>query len=456
MFSNDKVDLIHGLLRFSPLFLAIDVALIFHFLVSWYYTKRKTKWLIDYWYFILMLLFFIPVLIMYPFNASKVNIISTGQAYFKLEPYIDRAFAITIIGYICIWIGRYIYDTMKLNSIISVIYIPIKPFEKIVYFNINKKLTIFFLSFITIVLLSLIILIQFKEGYVFNPRGFFLKQGYLRPIYNLTISIYPITILYTFLFYLKYRYLWAKRVLYLLFIFGIFLGTRGTILGSLITMYMFYVFFIKKGREKINKILLIGIIAIFFALYIDSLRHGQYNPIYTLFQGASKIFYGNNFSDTRDFAWILSYWNGDYFWGKTYLAGLISFIPRFISDFRSNWAISVVTDKMVGFEPSEHAGLRPGMFGEAYLNFGILGVIILGTTAGYFLRFVDIQIKKSVMVDNDILKGYSKTLIYGFVSKFFITAGFWSFYVLLLFNVILFAINYMIKGISKEKNHCEK
>lgn len=450
MFNFDsKFEILHGLLRFSPFLLVVDIILILHFLYSWFYTKKKTGWKIDYWYFTLLLLFFIPVLVMYPFNASPINIIATGQAYYRLEPYIDKAFIITIIGYMSIWIGRYIYDSMKLKTIISILYFPMKPLEKIVYFNLRKKLTIVSISIITIIMIILILLIQIKYGYLFSPRKFFLKHGSLRPLYNITISLYPITMIYVFLFYLKYKYSWTKKLLYILIILGIFLGTRGAILGPLVTIYIFYVFN-KEGKENIFKIFIIGIITIFSALYIDSLRNDQYNLIYTLSQGAIKIFYGNNFSDTRDFAWILGYWNGEYFLGKTYLAGLISFIPRFISDFRADWAISVVTDKIVGFSPSEHAGLRPGMFGEAYLNFGIIAVGSLGLVAGYFLRFVDIQIKKFVSIKKDIIKGYSTTVIFGFVSKFFITAGFWSFYVFLLINIFLFIL-YKIFNIKAKR-----
>jgi len=436
-----KVELASGLLKFSLPLLILDFVLILHFVLSWYYTKKKTGWVIDYWYFTLFLLFFIPVLLMYPFNASFMNIISVGDNYYKLEKYIDRAFLITIVGYVSLWVGRYLYDTMKLKTIFSVIYVFVLPVEKVVYSNLRSRITIIILSSITIIMIFLVTLIEVKHGYLFNPRGFFLRNGTLRPLYNATISIYPISLLYSFLFYLRYKR--SKFLIYILIISGIFLGTREAIIGSLVLLYLFYIFN-KNGKENFFKMSLVGSLVILLALYIDSLRHGQYNLLNVLSTGLIKIFYGNNFSDTRDFAWILSYWNGEYFLGKTYLAGLISFIPRFISEFRSQWAISVVTDRIVGFSPSEHAGLRPGMFGEAYFNFGILGVIFLGLVAGYFLRYVDLQIKKSIVINRDITKAYSKTVIYGFVSKFFITAGFWSFYVFAFINFLLFFLNTLL------------
>jgi oligosaccharide repeat unit polymerase len=446
---SHKIELVSGLLRFSLPLLILDFVLILHFVLSWYYTKKKTGWVIDYWYFTLFLLFFIPVLLMYPFNASFMNIISVGNNYYKLEKYIDKAFLITLVGYVNLWIGRYIYDTIKLKTLFSILYIFILPIEKIIYSNLRKKATVIILSNITIIMILFVILIQIKYGYLFNPRKFFLENDILRPLYNATISLYPVSLLYIFLFYLKGKKLSFKLLLYILIIFGIFLGTRGAIVGSLVTLYLFYIFN-KNGKENLIKIFLVGFFALFLALYIDSLRHGQYNVFNALSIGLIKIFYGNNFSDTRDFAWILTYLDGEYFLGKTYLAGLVSFIPRFILDFRSEWAISVVTDRIVGFSPSEHAGLRPGMFGEAYFNFGILGVMILGLIAGYFLRYVDLQIKKSIVLHRDIIKGYSKTVIYGFVSKFFITAGFWSFYVFVFINFLLFFLNAILSNRRKK------
>lgn len=444
---SHKIELANGLLRFSLPLLILDFMLILHFISSWYYTKKKTGWVIDYWYFTLFLLFFIPVLLMYPFNASFMNIIAVGNNYYKIEKYVDEAFLITIAGYVSLWIGRYLYDTMKFKTVFGIIYPFIKPIEKIVYSNLRSKITIIILSSVTSIMILYVVWIQIKYGYLFNPRKLFLQNGVLRPLYNATISLYPLSLMYLFLFFLNKRETKIKFMIYILLILGIFLGTRGAILGSIVSLYLFYIFN-KKGKENVFKIFIIGLLVIFAALYIDSLRYGKFDILNCLSHGLVEIFYGNNFSDTRDFAWVLSYWNGKYFLGKTYIAGLISFIPRFLSKYRSKWSISVVTDGIVGFSPSEHAGLRPGMFGEVYLNFGIYGVILLGLIAGYFLRYVDSQIKKSVIIDKDIKKAYSKTIIFGFISKFFITAGFWSFYVFVCINFLLFLSNKILEGIK--------
>jgi hypothetical protein len=49
------------------------------------------------------------------------------------------------------------------------------------------------------------------------------------------------------------------------------------------------------------------------------------------------------------------------FWGgKTYLAALTSFVPRFASSFQDTWGLGAATGATVGFDPHVHPGLRPG------------------------------------------------------------------------------------------------
>ena len=122
------------------------------------------------------------------------------------------------------------------------------------------------------------------------------------------------------------------------------------------------------------------------------LRHGKVLPLLAFAELGNELFYGNHLSDTRDFAWVLAFWDGDYVLGKTYLAGLFSFIPRFLSEFRQEWALSLYTNRLVGFDPSLHAGLRPGLFGEVYFNFSLIGVFCLGLILGYFLRYADSEL----------------------------------------------------------------
>ena len=124
--------------------------------------------------------------------------------------------------------------------------------------------------------------------------------------------------------------------------------------------------FIRLGR-RIRLWWLIGGVAALLSISVllDGLREPVFSLSQTIGTFGLKTLYGNSFSDIRDFALILSFWNGEHFLGLTYLAGIFAFIPRFLSPFRDTWALGVVTARMAGFLPTEHPGLRVGMFGRS-------------------------------------------------------------------------------------------
>jgi hypothetical protein len=164
--------------------------------------------------------------------------------------------------------------------------------------------------------------------------------------------------------------------------------------------------------------------------------------------------YGNNFSDIRDFAWILSYWDHQYLLGKSYVAAILSFVPRSLSNFREAWSISVYTDFLVGFDPTEHAGLRPGKFGESYLNFGLYGVVAIGFLGGYILRFVDTRMKAVARSKTDnLIEMYSYTFLPILLFQLYITASFWTFYVLVSMVVAGYLARWLLKPVSRKRRH---
>jgi oligosaccharide repeat unit polymerase len=131
---------------------------------------------------------------------------------------------------------------------------------------------------------------------------------------------------------------------------------------------------------------------------LGALRSGTFSLLGSIERLGVNMAYGNTFSDLRDFAVILSYWNHKYLYGATYVAGVVAFVPRFLLPFRDKYAIGVVTATMAGFLPTEHPGLRVGTFGEAYLNFGLLGVAALGLLIGCLLRLLDMRVKQELRI----------------------------------------------------------
>ena len=111
--------------------------------------------------------------------------------------------------------------------------------------------------------------------------------------------------------------------------------------------------------------------------------------------GFGKLFndiaYGNTFSDVRDGAYVLYGFDQKYdsfLYGKNYLADLMSFIPSSISHFRSTWSYGAFsTNTLFGWEG--HYGLRGGWFLQPYINFGYMGVIIVGILYALIISYLE-------------------------------------------------------------------
>jgi len=109
----------------------------------------------------------------------------------------------------------------------------------------------------------------------------------------------------------------------------------------------------------------------------DQLTEG--NPVVKSVEAA---FTGDNLIDVRDAAWVLSRWNFNPLMGTTYLGGLVSMMPSGIFPQKKEWHLGLTGVRIVGWDDQNHFGLRVTFFGEAFLNFGLAGVITLGTVMG--------------------------------------------------------------------------
>lgn len=67
----------------------------------------------------------------------------------------------------------------------------------------------------------------------------------------------------------------------------------------------------------------------------------------------------------------------EFFKGRTFLAGLLGFIPTKYSAFKEKYQIGRVTLRLYGLNPEISGGPRIGLMGEAYINFGYLGVLLI-------------------------------------------------------------------------------
>lgn len=427
------------MLRFTPWIGALNGLLMIHFIYSWYSSAKKTGWKIDFWFFNLFLLYIINTGILYPFSASIYHIPATIGYYHKIIEWVDRAFFINLLGYACLWIGRYLFDRTTDHSVLKKILAFFDPFCSLIEENIKNKKVVFVLSVISLLLGSWLFAFQFKTGEFFKLRSYFLKQEGLRPVFNFIITLFPIATSYLSLRYLHFKEKQGLFFFLLLTFFSFFFGMRAVAIFSLL-FFLSYRVYLQKGTFRWKPFFLstLGIFAL--TLYIDLLRQGVANPTPLLMKMFFDFFYGNTFSDLRDFAWLLAFWDGELFYGKTYCAGLLSFIPRTLSPLRQEWGFSMITNEWIGFDLEEMPGLRPGIFGEAYFNFSYAGVILFGFLLGYILRFADTSIKETVSLEKDIIKGYARTFLFSFVLQLSVSTGLRTIYLFILVNIVLYSI----------------
>ena len=161
------------------------------------------------------------------------------------------------------------------------------------------------------------------------------------------------------------------------------------------------------------------------------MRSGEYSLSGLFGSLIFLVFYGNNFSDLRDFAWVYSAWNHVFWTGKTYIAAILAFVPRFASQFRDTWGLGVATASTVGFDPQVHPGLRPGAFGEGFFNFGLFGVVAVGVILGVISRRVDLDVKAAFLSSSpSMMKAFASTMLLGIAGTLAVSAGFSGVYVL--------------------------
>lgn len=433
---SEKIELFERALKFTPLLGILDLFFLLHFFISWYRSAKKTGWKIDFWFLNLFLACVLNTCILYPFSASIYQNAMTLGYYEKLEPFVDRAFLISLLGYSFVWLGRYWHDLTANRGTFGKLFALFTPFSHVIERNVKSTKVVLSLTSLTFLIGTALFFMQFQAGEFFNLRGYCLKSDLLRPLFNAASTIFPIA-----LSVLALRYLQERRKVYsflfvVLLLLTLSFGMRGLLVINLL-FFILYRLYQREGRFQWKWLLSVCSLLFFIAVYLSQLRSG----IHDMGSAAARFFfhllYGNNFSDTRDFAWLLSFWDGEYFYGKTYVAGFFSFIPRSLSALRQEWSFSIVTNSWIGFDSLEMPGLRPGTFGEMFFNFGLVGVMLYGFVFGYALRFADSRLKQAIEIDRDVIKGYAQTFAFTCILQMNISSGLWGLYIFIFAHALL-------------------
>lgn len=425
----------------------IDAIAIALFFLGYYFGCYRKGYKIDIWYSFLFMSCVLSCQIMLPFAGSDLNAISIGALVTAAQEHIADAFIISFVGYLAILAGAKLWKLrlgIGIRRTTSAV-LDILPHQSRLLMSSRRLLNL--QASLCLLCEGAIILAYFRaSGFGFDLRKYAFEEPAIRPI-ALAISNYTIVIAsHSFARYLdtKEKSLLVGTIS--LAIGLLFFGARSSILAVFFTVTLVY-FIRLRRRLKLRKVILFFVVLLFTLLYVGALRAGITSMGLFVSGVIIEIFYGNTFSDLRDFSLILSSWDGHFWLGKTYIAAAFAFVPRFLSDYRDKWSLGVVTASMVGFDPKVHPGLRPGCFGESYLNFGYMGVLVMGLVAGIVLRMVDSKVKEAVGAPHpSISKAFSYTVLLNVLSDILISAGASSIYMLLLVYAVSAFLRKVIAG----------
>lgn len=409
---------------------AIDLSFIAHFIISYYWSCYRKGYRFDLWHGYLFMNFVLPNMLMLPFANSELNAIVVGRDIGGILTVLPMVFLITIISYAAILLGGSLWRfhlglglRQKATSALEVL----PRFSMILM---GSRSVLVFQTGLCLMLQGAALAYYFSQsGFGFDLRGYTFQNPALRPL-ALIISNFSVLVgSHCFARYLEKK----ERILLLctiLLTLGLlFFGSRGNLLAIFLSVGMCYL--VKLGRKvKLLRLFAFVIVVVLIGFYLGNVRAGQYgmNDLFQMI--VVLLLYGNNFSDLRDFAWVYAGWDHTLWFGKTYLAGLLSMVPRFVSQFRDTWGAGVAMDLTVGLDPSVHPGLRPGMFGEAFFNFGWPGTIVVGLIAGIILRRVDNDVKSALLPDNpSIMKAFASTQMLSLIGAVAISSSLSSLYV---------------------------
>jgi oligosaccharide repeat unit polymerase len=378
----------------------LDIVFLSYLALDYYRTSYRVGYMIDLWQFQILLKAALPTLILFPFSSSDLNVVALGGLLSGAQEKINQAFTTSVIGLLALYCGAFLWRVKiglglrrRLLNTLSIIPNASQQLA-------HSRLALGFHTLLALSLEGLCLLIYFSHnGFGFNFHSVYGADPSLRALANFVLAYSSIVGSHCLIRYLHYRDKLQLAATIALVAGLLFFGVRGAILAMFDTVIISY--FVSRGRRiGLLKVLLTGGLLMILVFYLDGLRYGRASLFVVLAEIGFMILYGNTFSDLRDFAVVLSQWDGHYLAGKTYLAALFTFLPRALSPFRDQWAIGVVTATIAGFNPDEHPGLRPGQFGEVFLNFGLWGVIALGLVFGVILKQIDRQSKAAFQDDS--------------------------------------------------------
>lgn len=431
----DTVEVMAGAIRFTPAGLTISLAFVAHFLHSIRRHCWKQGLVIDFWHLVVGQGIVVPFFLMYPFASALPNLIAIGDSIYDAQEYFGEAFLINAIGYLAlIWGGsgsrRRTTAWPRLDGGLYQ-----RWADRISHCVLNTQLSVRLLELSCLLGLLLLVYSQISFGAVFGIRDKLFAEPSTRALFNLWYSLHVVAFSLAAIRYYRRRSPYIGLLLVFSFTSALVTGSRSMALLPVLDVALAYVVVFRNQLRWKLIIAAAGLLLGAMTL-VTNLRSGERaNTLQEADIGLPLVglIYGNTFSDLRDFSWVLSAWDkrGDYLYGLGYASAVLSFVPRSISEFRERYALAIYTNELVGIDSTEHPGLRGGKFMEPFLNFGLVGVVVIGFVAGRFLGRTTDLARRQPADATGLARAYSAIIPYFIVSQFMNSAGFWVVYVYL-------------------------
>ncbi len=390
----------------------IDLFSISLFAISYYRNCYRKGYRVDIWHAQLMLFCVVPYMLMLPFTRSELNSLVVGRDFAGFVAAVPAVFPITIAGFIAIFLGGSLWNLRVGMGARKAAAQLLNLGPQCSMMLMSSRSVLVFLSLLCFLCQALTLAAYFaSSGFGFDLRAYTFSHPGIRPVVQIVALSSVVIASHCLARYVELR----EKVLLactLLLSFGLaFFGQRTNIALVFINVALCYLVQ-RRNRISLFRIITLTTILIALVFYLGNVREGKYSLGDFFASIAFLAFYGNNFCDLRDFAWIYSDWNHRFWLGKTYLAGLATFVPRGASEFRGTWSFGIATDWTVGLDTQLHPGLKPGQFGEAFFNFGWLGAIGVGLVFGFILRRVDTDVKAALQPSHpSMIRAFASTML---------------------------------------------
>lgn len=360
--------------------------------------------------------------------------------------YLEKSVLINVIGYLIFLLSVFYIELKDSN------FKPQINISETIQVNLRVKLLIAFWRISVISWVGIVVVYNHGIPLLNGGRTFYINTP-VSPIY---LFLNELILIYSLIFGAMFIY---KNKCRLKFLVSVFLligtGNRGNVLLSCV--YPVFVLWLYYSNRKNNcrnvqkitwKIIILCVFICLAGLMMSGVRNGSQTSLTSILD---EMIYGNTFSDVRDGAFILKGWEESglgYLFGKTYGAGLLSFIPSSISAFRLKWAWGRFSTTML-FGWVDHTGLRGGNSMEAYLNFGWFGVIVASMIQGFLTGYIEnIFYKRCIKMNEGLSVGeILYILLLQRIQAFFVcTAGNYTLYVFMLFVCSFIVISSMLRN----------